>query len=149
MLISPFTEDIIEMVLPLAKEYQVNSLLHKCEDWLLTEIEFIVGEVIGHVKETQTKVEFFTKCLLYGAKNELNTLYNRAFELLLPYNLIRYQHTSFYKLLPDKNKWQLLEARMMKIEKTQHIADGSFPTEIEIEEDSNQIDSTSPLGFEY
>lgn len=167
MLISPFTEDIIEMVLPLAKEYQVNSLLQKCEDWLLTEIEFIVGEVIGHVKETQTEVEFFAKCLLYGAKNELNTLYNRAFELLVPYNLIRYQNTAFYKLLPDKNKWQLLEARMVKIEKTQHIADGSFPTEIETEEDDDQIDSnsdendlpalkvnskkysTSPLGFEY
>lgn len=56
----------------------------------------------------------------------------------------------------------------MKIEKTQHIADGSFPTEIEIAEDDNpKIDgnsneddlsplqmnpmkySSSPLGFKY
>lgn len=96
-----FSEGIIDVVLPLAKEYQVNSLLQKCEDWLLTEIEFIVGEVIGHVKETQTKVEFFAKCLLYGTKNELESLYNRAFELLVPYNLIRYRNTEFYKLLSD------------------------------------------------
>lgn len=56
----------------------------------------------------------------------------------------------------------------MKIEKTQHIADGSFPTEIEIAEGGNpMIDgnsdeddlsplqmnpmkySSSPLGFKY
>lgn len=122
-------EGIIDVVLPLAKEYQVNSLLQKCEDWLLTEIEFIVGKVAGHVKETQTMVEFFAKCLLYSTKNELESLYNRAFELLVPYNLIRYQNTKFYKLLPDKIKWQLLEARLVKIEKTQYIGDGSFPEE--------------------
>lgn len=61
MVIFSFTEGIIDMVLPLAKEYQVNSLPQKCEDWLLTEIEFIVGEVTGHVKETQTKVKTFCK----------------------------------------------------------------------------------------
>lgn len=129
MFIFSFKEGIIDVVLPLAKEYQVNSLLQKCEDWLLTEIEFIVGKVAGHVKETQTMVEFFAKCLLYGTKNELESLYNRAFELLVPYNLIRYQNTKFYKLLPDKIKWQLLEARLVKIEKTQYIGDGSFPEE--------------------
>lgn len=133
MFIFSFKEGIIDVVLPLAKEYQVNSLLQKCEDWLLTEIEFIVGKVAGHVKETQTMVEFFAKCLLYGTKNELESLYNRAFELLVPYNLIRYQNTKFYKLLPDKIKWQLLEARLVKIEKTQCIGDGSFPEEEEDE----------------
>lgn len=131
MFIFSFKEGIIDVVLPLAKEYQVNSLLQKCEDWLLTEIEFIVGKVAGHVKETQTMVEFFAKCLLYGTKNELESLYNKAFELLVPYNLIRYQNTKFYKLLPDKIKWQLLEARLVKIEKTQCIGDGSFPEENE------------------
>lgn len=57
---------------------------------------------------------------------------------------------------------------MVKFEKTQHIADGSFPTEMENKEDNNpKIDSnsdeddlsalkvnrkkysTSPLGFKY
>lgn len=133
MVMFSFIEGIIDVVLPLAKEYQVNSLLQKCEDWLLTEIEFIVGKVIGHVKKTQTMVEFFAKCLLYGAKNELESLYNRAFELLVPYNLIRYNNTKFYKLLRDKIKWQLLEARLVKIEKTQCIGDGSFTDEEEDE----------------
>ena len=70
------------MVLPLAHEYQVKATLQKCEDWLLTEIEFIVGEVTGHTKETQEKVEFFAKCLLYGTKHDLETLYKRAIEYL-------------------------------------------------------------------
>ena len=89
------------MVLPLAHEYQVKATLQKCEDWLLTEIEFIVGGVTGHTKETQEKVEFFAKCLLYGTKNDLLSLYVRALELLVPYRLSRYQHTKVYKLLPD------------------------------------------------
>lgn len=134
-------EGVIDVVLPLAKEYQVNSLLQKCEDWLLTEIEFIVGEVTGHVKETQTMVEFFAKCLLYGAKNELESLYDKAFQLLVPYNLIRYQNTEFYKLLPDKIKWQLLEARLVKIEKTQVIGDGFFPEEKTDNDDDDDDDN--------
>ena len=72
------------MVLPLAHEYQVKATLQKCEDWLLTEMEFIVGEVTGHTKEIQEKVEFFAKCLLYGTKHDLETLYKRALELLVP-----------------------------------------------------------------
>ena len=86
------------MLLPLAHEYQVKAALQKFEDWLLTETEFIVGEVTGHTKETQEKVEFFAKCLLYGTKNDLESLYVRALELLVPYRMARYQHTKFYKL---------------------------------------------------
>nr|XP_022301674.1 uncharacterized protein LOC111109741 isoform X2 [Crassostrea virginica] len=119
-------EESIDVVLPLAHEYQVKATLQKCEDWLLTEIKFIVGEVTGHTKETQEKVEFFAKCLLYGTKHDLETLYNRALELLVPYKLSRYQHTEFYKLLPDKQKSQLLETRMVKIEETNKIGDGNF-----------------------
>ena len=120
------TEESIDVVLPLAHDYQVKATLQKCEDWLLTEIEFIVGEVTGHTKETQEKVEFFAKCLLYGTKHDLETLYKRALELLVPYKLSRYQHTEFYKLLPDKQKSQLLETRMVKIEETNKIGDGNF-----------------------
>lgn len=31
--------------------------------------------------------------------------------------------------MPDKIKWQLFEARLVKIERTQFIGDGSFPKE--------------------
>ena len=117
------------MVLPLAHEYQVKATLQKCEDWLLTEIEFIVGEVTGHTKETQEKVEFFAKCLLYGTKHDLELLYRRALELLVPFKLTRYRHTNFYKLLPDKTKSQLLETRMVQIEETNSIGDGYFSEE--------------------
>ena len=120
------TEESIDVVLPLAHDYQVKATLQKCEDWFLTEIEFIVGEVTGHTKEIQEKVEFFVKCLLYGTKHDLETLYVRALELLVPYKLSRYQHTEFYKLLPDKQKIQLLETRMVKIEETNKIGDGNF-----------------------
>ena len=120
------TEKSIDVVLPLAHEYQVKATLQKCEDWLLTEIEFIVGEVTGHTKATQEKAEFFAKCLLHGTKHDLETLYVRALGLLVPYKLSRYQHTEFYKLLPDKHKRQLLETRMVMIENTNSIGDGSF-----------------------
>nr|XP_022297710.1 uncharacterized protein LOC111107052 [Crassostrea virginica] len=119
-------EKSIDVVLPLAHEYQVKATLQKCEDWLLTEIEFIVGEVTGHTKATQEKAEFFAKCLLHGTKHDLETLYVRALGLLVPYKLSRYQHTEFYKLLPDKHKRQLLETRMVMIENTNSIGDGSF-----------------------
>ena len=138
------------MVLPLAHEYQVKATLQKCEDWLLTEIEFIVGEVTGHTKETQEKVEFFAKCLLYGTKHDLETLYVRALELLVPYKLSRYQHTEFYKLLPDKPKSQLLETRMVKIEKTNSIGDGHFSEEEEeIGEERIEIEEGEEILGEY
>ena len=121
------------MVLPLAHEYKVKATLQKCEDWLLTEIKFIVSEVTGHTEGTQEKVEFFAKCLLYGTKHDLEILYVRALELLVPYKLSRYQHTEFYKLLPDKTKSHLLETRMVKIEKTNSIVDGHFSEEEEEE----------------
>ena len=66
------------------------------------------------------------KCLLYGTKHDLETLYVRALELLVPYKLSWYQHTEFYKLLPDKHKKQLLETRMIKIDKINSIGDGTF-----------------------
>ena len=108
----------------------IKATLSKCKDQLLTEIEFIFGEVTGHTKETQEKVEFFAKCLLYGTKNDLQSLYVRALGLLVPYKLSRYQHTAFYKLLPNKHKKQLSETRMIKIEKTNSTGDRTFQQNI-------------------
>nr|XP_022302825.1 uncharacterized protein LOC111110563 [Crassostrea virginica] len=141
-------EESIGVVLPLAHEYQVKATLQKCEDWLLTEMEFIVGEVTGHTKEIQEKVEFFAKCLLYGTKHDLETLYKRALELLVPYKLSRYQHTEFYKLLPDKPKSQLLETRMVKIEKTNSIGDGHFSEEEEIGDEILEIGEDDYSSYE-
>ena len=131
------------MVLPLAHDYQVKAALQKCEDWLLTEIEFIVGEVTGHTKETQEKVEFLAKCLLYGTKHGLRLLFRRALKLLVPYKLTRYRHTEFYKLLPEKNKRQLLEIRMVQIEETNSIGDGYFSEDEEEEsEEEAEVEET-------
>lgn len=65
-------------------------------------------------------------CLLLAIKNDLTILYNRAFELLITYKLSRYRRSRYYDDLPDKNKWQLLEARMVKIEKANCILDGEY-----------------------
>ena len=138
----PFLEESIDVVSPLAHEYQVKATLQKCEDWLLT-----VGEVTGHSKETQEKVEFFAKCLLYGTKNDLESLYVRASESLVFNKISRYQHTKFYKLLPDKHKRQLLETRMIMTENTNSIGDGSFFEAISFKK--NRQLTAQGFGFGY
>lgn len=119
-----FTEGTVTTVLPLAKKYQVPSVLKKCEDWLLTEIKYLINKEIRYERERRSMVEFFAKCLFLATKNDLKSLYVRAFELLITYKLSRYRRSRYYDDLPDKDKLQLLEARMVKIEKADYILDG-------------------------
>ncbi|XP_062601679.1 uncharacterized protein LOC134263362, partial [Saccostrea cucullata] len=46
-----FNDIIIEKLLPLAQEYQVDSIINKCEKWLLTEIE--LTEARGYKNATR------------------------------------------------------------------------------------------------
>lgn len=119
-----FTENTVTGVLPLAKKYQVSSVLKKCEDRLLTEIKYLINKEIRYERERRSMVEFFAMCLFLATKNDLESLYNRAFELLITYKLSRYRRSQYYEGLPDKDKWQLLEARMVKIEKADYVLDG-------------------------
>lgn len=122
-----FTGRRVTTVLPLAKKHQVASVLKKkCEDWLLTEIKYLINKEIRYERERRSMVEFFAKCLFLATKNDLKSLYARAFELLITYKLSRYRRSRYYDDLPDQDKSQLLEARMVKIEKADCILDGDY-----------------------
>jgi hypothetical protein len=61
-------------------------------------------------------VDFFMKCLYYGVVYDLDELYDKVFEGVIPFTLKRYKKSAYYEKLPDQNKVELLESRLSKIE---------------------------------
>ncbi|XP_062605187.1 kelch-like protein 15 [Saccostrea cucullata] len=110
------SERSIEDLLPLAHEYDVKCILRECETWLLTELEFKKAKVENHYVNVENDVEYLTKCLYYGSEYCLRELYAKAFQLMIPHKLTRYKTNQFYQKLPEKNKRELIEARLTKIE---------------------------------
>lgn len=106
----------VDDILPLAAEYEVESVLQKCEDVLLTELEFKIAKVSPHHVNVDGDVKYLMKCLYCGEKYSLQELYRRSFEMAQPYKLRRYIQNEHYQMLPDKNKRELLESRLLKIE---------------------------------
>lgn len=106
----------VDEILPLAAEYEVESVLQRCEDVLLTELEFQIAKVSPHHVNVDGDVKYLMKCLYYGEKYSLQELYRRSFELTQPYKLRRYIQNEHYQMLPDKSKRELLESRLLKIE---------------------------------
>lgn len=80
----------VDDILPLAAEYEVQSVLQKCEDVLLTELEFKIAKVSPHHVNEDSNVKYLMKCLYYGEKYSLQELYRRSFETTQPYKLRRY-----------------------------------------------------------
>ena len=110
------TEKRVGEVLPLADEYDVKCIRQKCEEWLLTELEFITAKVPPHYVDVQNNVRYLVKCVYYGEKYGLRKLYVTAFKNLLPFQLKRYIGNEYYHMLPEKNKRELLEKRLCQIE---------------------------------
>lgn len=109
-------ETCIDDILPLADEYDVKCVLKKCENWLLTELEFKNAKVSPHYQDVDGDVRYLMKCLCYGAKYSLKELYKKSLTMVLPYKLQRYIENEHYKMLPEKNKRELLEMRLKGIE---------------------------------
>jgi hypothetical protein len=112
-----FSESLVENILPLAHEYDVKSVLRECESFLLTEFEFKKGKLPSHYVSVANDVEFLIKCLYFGAEYGLDEIYGKAIESMIPYRLSRYKNNEYYKLLPEKNKRELLQNRLSSIEK--------------------------------
>lgn len=110
------TESCIDEILPLADEYEVKCVFKKCENWLLTELEFKEAKVSSHYEDVDSDVKYLMKCLYYGEKYSLNILYKKCFTMALPYTLQRYTQHDYYHMLPEKNKRELLEMRLKGIE---------------------------------
>lgn len=111
-----FSEKDIGNLLPLAHEYDVRCVLRKCETWLVTEFKFKAAKEPSHYVGVDNNVDYFMKCLYYGAVYNLRTIYDKVLQALIPYKLKRYANNEFYKLLPEKSKRELLESRLSRIE---------------------------------
>lgn len=109
-------ESCIDDILPLADEYDVKCVFKKCENWLLTELEFKNAKVSPHYQGVYGDVRYLMKCLCYGEKYSLKELYKKSFAMALPYKLQRYIENEHYQMLPEKNKRELLEMRLKGIE---------------------------------
>lgn len=110
------TETCIDEILPLADEYDVKCVLKKCENWLLTELEFKNAKVSPHYQGVEGDVRYLMKCLCYGEKYSWKELYKKSFTMVLPYKFQRYIENEHYQMLPEKNKRELLEMRLKGIE---------------------------------
>ncbi|XP_061194737.1 uncharacterized protein LOC133202881 [Saccostrea echinata] len=106
-------DDVIVDILPLAKEYQVISLLNTCEAWLLKEID---------LKEAKNNtmyydLEFLLKFFYYSGECNLPNLRKRTLSCLVQFTLSSCkQIEKYYGRLSDKDKLELFEARIEKLD---------------------------------
>ena len=94
----------------------MTCIRQKCEEWLVTELKFIIAEVSPNFVDIENSVQYLMKCVFYGEKYGLKKLYASVFKHILPFQLTRYMQNEYYLKLSDKTKWELLEKRLCKIE---------------------------------
>lgn len=94
----------------------MKCVLQKCENWLLTELEFKGAKVTPHYVDVDNDVKYLMKCLYYGEKYSLQEWYKKSFKTVLLYQLKWYIKTEHYQKLLEENKRKLLEARLQGIE---------------------------------
>ncbi|XP_062598492.1 uncharacterized protein LOC134259912 [Saccostrea cucullata] len=103
----------VERLLPLAKEYQVNSIIRKCEAWLLKEMD--LKEVSD--QSMKQEVEFLLKSYFYGSEYNMPEIRARTLKRLVPFKLKTYKSVkSLYEDLSEKDKVELLEARIYGVD---------------------------------
>ncbi|XP_062579035.1 kelch-like protein 15 [Saccostrea cucullata] len=105
--------DVIEKILPLAKEYQVDSIIGRCEIWLLKDMD--VKE--AREESMRDEVTFLLKSFFFGSEYKMPKIRARTLQRLVPFKLSTYKSVQpFYKDLAEKDKVDLLEARMVEID---------------------------------
>ncbi|XP_062579034.1 kelch-like protein 40a [Saccostrea cucullata] len=106
-------DDVIEDILPLANEYQVISMIKTCEAWLLKEIDLKKAK-----KRTMIcDLEFLLKFYYYSGEYDLPNLRKRTLACLVPFTLSSCkQIEKYYGRLTDKDKLELFEARIEKLD---------------------------------
>lgn len=86
----------------------------------MTELEFKEAKVRPHFVSIDNDVAYLIKCFYYGAIYCLEKLYKKSLDSILPYQLERYIKNTHYLMLPEKNKRELTETRLLSIEKDLH-----------------------------
>ncbi|XP_062598495.1 ankyrin repeat and BTB/POZ domain-containing protein 3-like [Saccostrea cucullata] len=105
-------EGMIERLLPLAKEYQVNSIIRRCEAWLLKEM----NQREKCDKSMEGEVKFLLKSYFYGSEYNMPKIRARTFKRLVRFKLRSYKSVQSYKELSEKDKIELLEARINEVD---------------------------------
>ncbi|XP_062575843.1 uncharacterized protein LOC134237713 [Saccostrea cucullata] len=98
-------DSILEQVLPLAKEYRVDSLMKIGHKWLQRE-----------ARSRMADVSFVMKCFYFAVEFDLKELYEEMFDHLEFVEFSEYTNSTFYGKLPSKYKAMLLEKHCFWIE---------------------------------
>lgn len=135
------TESHIDEILPLADEYEVKCVLQKCEHWLLTQFELKEAnlKVSPHYQGVDSNVSFLMKCLYYGERYSLVEFYKKCSIKALPYRLQRYKENEHYQMLPESRKRQLVEDRLLEIERRAKKSRQSSGVSTELHECSSSL----------
>lgn len=94
----------------------MKCVLQKCENWLLMELELKEAKVNPNYRGVDGNVKYLMKYLYYGEKYSLKEFYKKCLTKVLSYRLSRYKENEHYQMLPDSNKQELLESRVLQIE---------------------------------
>lgn len=134
-------ESHIDEILPLADEYEVKCVLQKCEHWLLTQFELKEAnlKVSPHYQGVDSNVSFLMKCLYYGERYSLVEFYKKCSTKALPYKLQRYKENEHYQMLPESRKLQLVEDRLLEIERRANKSRQSSGVSTDLHECSSSL----------
>ena len=111
-------ETRVWQTLSLADEYDVKCVLQRCEDWLLTGLDFKLNRLNGTLRigAENPQTEYLMECLYYGEKYNLKTFHSTVFRKMVKYKFRSYKNNLHYKSLSEKGRLELLEARLNKID---------------------------------
>ncbi|XP_062596226.1 uncharacterized protein LOC134257646 [Saccostrea cucullata] len=100
----------LEQVLPLAREYGMDSLLTSGQKWMLEE-----------VKTRMKDVSFIMKCFYLAAEYEFKELYSKMLYRLEDINVSMYANDKYFSMLSPRNKVELLEKCCLIVEKENKV----------------------------
>ena len=111
-------ETTVKQTLSLADEYDVKCVLQRCEEWLLTGLDFKLDKFKGTRRNTaeNQQAEYLMECLYYGEKYNLENLHYTVFRKLRDYNFRSYKNNFHYKSLSQNRRLELLEDRLYRID---------------------------------
>lgn len=101
--------------LSLADEYDAKSVTHRCEEWLISRLEF--KEEKHRRSHCLEYVPYLVECLYYGEKYDLNRMIDVLYKMLTNIRFCLYNDSEHYKLLSEKSKIMLLEARLRIVDR--------------------------------
>lgn len=102
--------------LSLADEYDAKCVTHRCEDWLISKLELQEANE-RYISYALEYARYLVKCLYYGEKYNMNRMTDILYKMLKNVKFSLFTNNEHYKLLSEKIKITLLEARLRTVDK--------------------------------